>query len=93
MGETEKGEAVEVNPVTESPFSRQYHKLLERRKKLPVWGHRSKFLDALAKRQVVVVAAPPGSGKSTQDRFLNSSLRLATQVKGSRLPAPNLVVW
>ncbi|RZR79342.1 hypothetical protein BHM03_00005058 [Ensete ventricosum] len=66
MGEKEKGEAVEVNPVTGSPFSRRYHKLLERRMKLPVWGQRSKFLDALAKRQVVVVAAPPGSGKSTQ---------------------------
>ncbi|CAL9174287.1 unnamed protein product [Musa hybrid cultivar] len=66
MEEKEKGEAVAANPVTGSPFSRRYHKLLERRKKLPVWGQRSKFLDALAKRRVVVVAAPPGSGKSTQ---------------------------
>ncbi|WOL03255.1 hypothetical protein Cni_G11975 [Canna indica] len=58
--------ASEVNPATEAPFSRRYRKLLERRKKLPVWAHRSKFIDALSKHQVVVVAAPPGSGKSTQ---------------------------
>ncbi|XP_042385669.1 probable pre-mRNA-splicing factor ATP-dependent RNA helicase DEAH2 [Zingiber officinale] len=59
-------EATEVNPATGSPFSRRYHKLLQRRKNLPVWADRTKFLDALAKNQVVIVAAPPGSGKSTQ---------------------------
>lgn len=59
-------EAMEVNTATGLPFSRRYRKLLQQRKILPVWAYRSKFLDALAKHQVVIVAAPPGSGKSTQ---------------------------
>lgn len=52
--------------VNGSPLSRRCQKLLQRRQKLPVWSYREKFLDTLAKHQIVVVAAPPGSGKSTQ---------------------------
>ncbi|XP_010931770.1 probable pre-mRNA-splicing factor ATP-dependent RNA helicase DEAH2 isoform X1 [Elaeis guineensis] len=52
--------------VNGSPLSRRCQKILERRRKLPVWTYREKFLDTLAKHQIVVVAAPPGSGKSTQ---------------------------
>ncbi|KAM0951209.1 putative RNA helicase [Dioscorea sansibarensis] len=57
---------MELNPMTGRPYSRRYHKLLEKRKKLPIWAHKEKFLDALAKHQIVVVAAGSGSGKSTQ---------------------------
>ncbi|XP_038988464.1 probable pre-mRNA-splicing factor ATP-dependent RNA helicase DEAH2 isoform X2 [Phoenix dactylifera] len=52
--------------VDGSSLSRRCKKMLERRRKLPVWAQREKFLDTLAKHQIVVVAAPPGSGKSTQ---------------------------
>lgn len=58
--------AAKVNPVTGAPYSNRYQKLLSKRKKLPVWGLKQKFLEALAKREVVIVAAAPGSGKSTQ---------------------------
>lgn len=56
----------EVNSVEGSPLSRRCRKMLESRRKLPVWAQREKFLGTLAKHQIVVVAAPPGSGKSTQ---------------------------
>ncbi|KAH7655138.1 RNA helicase protein [Dioscorea alata] len=57
---------MELNPITGRPYSRRYHKLLEKRKKLPIWAYKEKFLDALAKHQIVIVAAGSGSGKSTQ---------------------------
>ncbi|KAJ0976428.1 hypothetical protein J5N97_018393 [Dioscorea zingiberensis] len=59
-------EKTEMNPVNGKPYSRRYRKLLEKRKQLPIWALKDRFLDALAKHQIVVVAAGTGSGKSTQ---------------------------
>ncbi|XP_072976734.1 probable pre-mRNA-splicing factor ATP-dependent RNA helicase DEAH3 [Typha angustifolia] len=67
MGSSEAAAATEeeVNPLTGSRFSRRYQRLLEKRKTLPLWAKKKAFLDTLAEHQVIVVAAPPGSGKST----------------------------
>jgi HrpA-like RNA helicase len=43
-----------------------YIKLKKVREKLPIFATREKFLDTLAKNQVVVLTGETGSGKTTQ---------------------------
>ncbi|KAF8521150.1 P-loop containing nucleoside triphosphate hydrolase protein [Gautieria morchelliformis] len=56
----------DVNPFTNSPHSSQYKKILETRKKLPVYTQMAEFYKAFSENQVMVMVGETGSGKTTQ---------------------------
>lgn len=81
-----KGDAVRkaldhnLNPFTKVPHTAQYKKILEARKKLPVFAQMDEFLEVVRVRftlrrffllmfnenQVIVMVGETGSGKTTQ---------------------------
>ncbi|PPQ71525.1 hypothetical protein CVT24_006473 [Panaeolus cyanescens] len=67
-----KGEQVrkamdgDVNPFTKLPHTAQYKKILEARKKLPVFAQMDEFLKIFSENQVIVMVGETGSGKTTQ---------------------------
>ncbi|KAH9939678.1 P-loop containing nucleoside triphosphate hydrolase protein [Epithele typhae] len=56
----------EHNPFTKRPHSTQYKKILEARKKLPVFGQMDEFLKMFTNNQIIVMVGETGSGKTTQ---------------------------
>ncbi|KAF8885548.1 P-loop containing nucleoside triphosphate hydrolase protein [Gymnopilus junonius] len=56
----------DVNPFTKLPHSGQYKKILEARKKLPVYAQMDEFLKIFSENQVIVMVGETGSGKTTQ---------------------------
>ncbi|KDQ09166.1 hypothetical protein BOTBODRAFT_37249 [Botryobasidium botryosum FD-172 SS1] len=56
----------DINPFTKRPFSSGYKKLLERRKRLPVFSQMSEFYEMFNSNQIMILVGEPGSGKSTQ---------------------------
>ncbi|KAL7535632.1 hypothetical protein ACHAXR_007874 [Thalassiosira sp. AJA248-18] len=56
----EEDKALEMRPAT------KHEKILEGRKKLPVYTYREDFLSALQEHQVLVLVGETGSGKTTQ---------------------------
>ncbi|PIL32647.1 hypothetical protein GSI_05351 [Ganoderma sinense ZZ0214-1] len=56
----------DVNPFTRQPHSPQYKKILEGRKKLPVFGQMDEFLKMFTNNQIIVMVGETGSGKTTQ---------------------------
>ena len=55
-----------TNPLTYRTFSDHYHRLLQTRKKLPVYQFLDDLLEKVAGSQSVVVEGETGSGKTTQ---------------------------
>jgi pre-mRNA-splicing factor ATP-dependent RNA helicase DHX15/PRP43 len=55
-----------TNPLTQRPFSPNYFKLLNTRKKLPVYQFLDDLLDKVRDNQSVVVEGGIGGGKTTQ---------------------------
>jgi pre-mRNA-splicing factor ATP-dependent RNA helicase DHX15/PRP43 len=56
----------DVNFLTGKPYSQNYFKLLDTRRKLPAYESRHKLLDLMAEYQVIVLVGETGSGKTTQ---------------------------
>ncbi|KAI0631615.1 pre-mRNA-splicing factor ATP-dependent RNA helicase PRP43 [Trametes polyzona] len=56
----------DVNPFTKKPHSAQYKKILEDRKKLPVFSQMDEFLKMFSNNQIIVMVGETGSGKTTQ---------------------------
>jgi len=56
----------ELNPFTGRSFSRNYYRLLELRKKLPIYNHRDEVLKIVGENKFVVLVGDTGSGKTTQ---------------------------
>ncbi|KAI9457332.1 P-loop containing nucleoside triphosphate hydrolase protein [Lactarius psammicola] len=54
------------NPFTRLPHSPQYRKILEARKKLPVFAQMYEFYKVFTKHQIIVVIGETGTGKTTQ---------------------------
>ncbi|KAI0245943.1 P-loop containing nucleoside triphosphate hydrolase protein [Lactifluus subvellereus] len=54
------------NPFTRLPHSPQYFKILEARKKLPVFTQMVEFYKMYTKHQIIVMVGETGSGKTTQ---------------------------
>ncbi|KAF9505957.1 hypothetical protein BS47DRAFT_480082 [Hydnum rufescens UP504] len=55
-----------INPFTKLPYSAQFKKILESRKKLPVYAQMDEFYDIFKNNQIVVMIGETGSGKTTQ---------------------------
>jgi len=60
MSIKEEEKAMEMRPAT------KHEKILEGRKKLPIYSYREDFLSALQDHQVLVLVGETGSGKTTQ---------------------------
>ncbi|KAF5345483.1 hypothetical protein D9756_010451 [Leucocoprinus leucothites] len=56
----------DLNPFTKAPHTAQYRKILEARKKLPVFAQMDDFLEMFNKNQIIVMVGETGSGKTTQ---------------------------
>lgn len=64
----------ERNPYNGKQYSQQYYDILEKRKTLPVWEQREEFLKMFKENQVMILQGETGSGKTTQVRYLISSV-------------------
>ncbi|KAG6840945.1 DEAH-box ATP-dependent RNA helicase prp43 [Blastosporella zonata] len=56
----------DINPFTKQPHSAQYKKILEARKKLPVYAKMDEFFQMFSDNQIIVMVGETGSGKTTQ---------------------------
>ncbi|CDO68562.1 hypothetical protein BN946_scf184998.g59 [Trametes cinnabarina] len=56
----------DVNPFTKRPHSPAYKKILDARKKLPVFAQMDDFLKMFSTNQIIVMVGETGSGKTTQ---------------------------
>ncbi|KAH9942613.1 P-loop containing nucleoside triphosphate hydrolase protein [Amylocystis lapponica] len=56
----------DVNPFTKQPHTPQYKKILNTRKKLPVFAQMDEFLRMFTNNQIIVMVGETGSGKTTQ---------------------------
>ncbi|KAG6860462.1 DEAH-box ATP-dependent RNA helicase prp43 [Termitomyces sp. Mi166 len=56
----------DINPFTKQPLSGQYKKILEARKKLPVYAKMDEFFQMFSDNQIIVMVGETGSGKTTQ---------------------------
>ncbi|EAU81615.1 pre-mRNA-splicing factor ATP-dependent RNA helicase PRP43 [Coprinopsis cinerea okayama7 len=56
----------DVNSFTKRPHTPQYKKILEARKKLPVYAQMDEFLTMFNENQIIVMVGETGSGKTTQ---------------------------
>ncbi|KAG8918123.1 DEAH-box ATP-dependent RNA helicase prp43, partial [Tulasnella sp. 418] len=56
----------DINPFTKLPYTAQYKKILEGRKKLPVYAQIEEFYNIYTKHQITVMIGETGSGKTTQ---------------------------
>lgn len=56
----------DINPFTKKPLSATYKKILEARKKLPVYGYMEEFYRIFNETQITVMVGETGSGKTTQ---------------------------
>ncbi|KAL4242388.1 DEAD box helicase family protein [Abortiporus biennis] len=55
-----------INPFTNQPFTAQYKRILESRKKLPVYTQMEEFYRMFNKNQILIMVGETGSGKTTQ---------------------------
>ncbi|KAL4242389.1 P-loop containing nucleoside triphosphate hydrolase, partial [Abortiporus biennis] len=55
-----------INPFTKQSFTTQYKRLLESRKKLPVYTQMEGFYEMFNENQILIVAGETGAGKTTQ---------------------------
>ncbi|KAI0065225.1 P-loop containing nucleoside triphosphate hydrolase protein [Artomyces pyxidatus] len=56
----------DVNPFSSLPHTAQYKKILDDRKKLPVFSQMEEFYNMFSKHQIIVMVGETGSGKTTQ---------------------------
>ncbi|KAK6027147.1 helicase protein [Ostertagia ostertagi] len=55
-----------INPFTRMPYSKKYWQIWEKRKNLPVWEYKEKFMEVLHNNQCMTLVGETGSGKTTQ---------------------------
>ncbi|KIJ37600.1 hypothetical protein M422DRAFT_33691, partial [Sphaerobolus stellatus SS14] len=61
-----KALASDTNPFTGQPHTAQFKKILEGRKKLPVFAQMKEFYEQFSENQIMVMVGETGSGKTTQ---------------------------
>uniref|UniRef100_A0A0K0F584 RNA helicase n=1 Tax=Strongyloides venezuelensis TaxID=75913 RepID=A0A0K0F584_STRVS len=75
-----------TNYFTGRPFSQRYFEILAKRKELPVWVYKEKFMELLSLNQFVVLVGETGSGKTTQiPQWCAEFARVKSAETGSRL--------
>ncbi|XP_041476323.1 putative pre-mRNA-splicing factor ATP-dependent RNA helicase PRP1 [Lytechinus variegatus] len=57
---------VVINPLNLTPYSQKYFTILNKRKTLPVWEYKDKFMKMLEEQKIIVLVGETGSGKTTQ---------------------------
>ncbi|VDM52051.1 unnamed protein product, partial [Angiostrongylus costaricensis] len=57
---------VKINPYTRLPYSKKYWQIWEKRRQLPVWEYKEKFMEILHNNQCMTLVGETGSGKTTQ---------------------------
>ncbi|CAK9299061.1 unnamed protein product [Gordionus sp. m RMFG-2023] len=55
-----------INPYTNRAYSQRYQDLLKKRRTLPVWEYKDRFIETLDKNKILVLVGETGSGKTTQ---------------------------
>lgn len=69
-GEPKKSPLVDdneqINKLTKKSYSRRWHDIYEKRRKLPIWEHKETFMRLLDENQLIVLVGETGSGKTTQ---------------------------
>ncbi|KAG1662622.1 Pre-mRNA-splicing factor ATP-dependent RNA helicase DHX15 [Nymphon striatum] len=55
-----------LNPYTKKPYTKKYHRMLQKRMELPVWKYKDQFMEMLDKNKISIVVGETGSGKTTQ---------------------------
>lgn len=60
---------VAINPLSLTPYSQRYFTILAKRKTLPVWEYKDKFMQMLEEQKIIVLVGETGSGKTTQVRY------------------------
>lgn len=60
------GNKYEINCFTNKPYSSNYYRLLESRKKLPVYRFRSEIIKTCSENKIIIIEGDTGSGKTTQ---------------------------
>ena len=79
---TEEEPKIEFNPYANKTYSHKYYELLETRKKLPVFQHKTEILQSVLNNKVTIIEGNTGSGKTTQiPQFLLESGILNPQKK------------
>ncbi|EAY19369.1 helicase, putative [Trichomonas vaginalis G3] len=56
----------EINPYENKPYSTEYYRILETRKKLPVYEYKDQILKIVRESNVCIIEGNTGSGKTTQ---------------------------
>ncbi|KDQ52579.1 hypothetical protein JAAARDRAFT_81071, partial [Jaapia argillacea MUCL 33604] len=56
----------DANPFTRQPHSDKYRRILEGRRRLPVYAQMDEFYQLFNQNPIIIVGAEPGSGKTTQ---------------------------
>ncbi|CEF65027.1 ATP-dependent RNA helicase DHX8 [Strongyloides ratti] len=75
-----------INYFTGRTFSPKYYEILAKRKELPVWVYKEKFLELLSLNQFVVLVGETGSGKTTQiPQWCAEYARVKSAETGNRL--------
>lgn len=81
----------DVNYLTGKPYSENYYKLLETRKKLPAYDSKPKLIALLEGYQVIILVGETGSGKTTQIPQFLIEAGYATRGKGIACTQPRRV--
>ncbi|XP_052269693.1 putative pre-mRNA-splicing factor ATP-dependent RNA helicase PRP1 isoform X4 [Dreissena polymorpha] len=83
---------LQINPFTGLPHTPRYLQLLVKRKTLPVWEYKEKFIEILNKHQTLVLVGETGSGKTTQiPQWCLDWVRVRYQKKGVACTQPRRV--
>jgi len=70
--------------VSGLPHTPRYLQLLAKRKSLPVWEYKEKFVEIVNKHQTLVLVGETGSGKTTQvGEPLDSRTTAKMYIKGN----------
>lgn len=64
--QTGQPSTLEINPYTKNRYSQKYYEILETRRRLPVYEHKSEIVNTVRYSPIVIIEGQTGSGKTTQ---------------------------